>query len=60
MICEDTLTYGWVYEWLDGQLRSGQITKNGIDLDLFEIIQFCLKIYDLWRHPHIWVGVWVC
>ena len=60
MICEYTLTHGWVYEWLGGQLRSGQITKNGIDLDLIEIIQFCLKIYDLWRHPHLWVGVWVC
>ena len=22
--------------------------------DLIEIIQFCLKIYDLWRHPHLW------
>ena len=26
---------------------SGQITKNQISLDLIEIIQFCLKIYDL-------------
>ena len=25
----------------------GQITKNLINLDLIEIIQFCLKIYDL-------------
>ena len=24
-----------------------------------EIIQFCLKIYYLLRHPHLWVGVWV-
>ena len=38
---------------------SGQITKNLINLDLIEIIQFCLKIYDLWRHPHPWVGGWV-
>ena len=36
-----------------------QIIKNQINLDLIEIIQFCLKIYDLWRHPHLWVGVWV-
>ena len=36
-----------------------QITKNQINLELFKIIQFCLKIYDLWRHPHLWVGVWV-
>ena len=41
---------------------SGHITKNQINLDLIEIIQFCLKIYDLWRHLHLWVkwvGVWV-
>ena len=24
-----------------------------------EIIQFSLKIFDLWRHSHPWVGVWV-
>ena len=30
-----------------------------IYLDLAEIIQFCLKIYNLWRHPHLWMGVWV-
>ena len=37
----------------------GQKTKNLINLDVIEIIQFCLKIYDLYRHPHPWVGVWV-
>ena len=42
----------------------GQIIKNQIKLDLIEIIQFCLKIYDLLRHPHLWVvygwlGGWV-
>ena len=37
----------------------GQIIKNQINLDLIKIIQFCLKIYDLLRHPHLWVGVWV-
>ena len=40
-------------------MGSGQITKNLINLDLIEIIQFCLKIYDLWRHPHPSVGAWV-
>ena len=30
---------------------SGHITKYGINLDLIKIIQFCLKIYDLLRHP---------
>ena len=37
----------------------GQIIKNQKNLDLIEIIQFCLKIYDLLTHPHLWVGVWV-
>ena len=36
-----------------------QIIKNQINLDLIEIIQFCLKMYDLLRNPHLWVGVWV-
>ena len=31
-------------------MGSGQMTKNLINLDLIEIIQFCLKIYDLLRH----------
>ena len=35
------------------------MTKNQINLDLIEIIQFCLKIYDLWRYPHLWMAVWV-
>ena len=38
---------------------SGHITKYQINLDLIEIIQFCLKIYDLLRHPHLWMGQWV-
>ena len=37
----------------------GQIIKNQINLDLIEIIQFCLKSYNLLRHPHLWVGGWV-
>ena len=40
-------------------MGSCQIAKNLINLDLIKIIQFCLKIYDLERHPHPWVGVWV-
>ena len=46
---------GWVGYWVG----PGQIIKNRINLDLIEIIQFCLKIYDLLTHPHLWVGVWV-
>ena len=39
----------------------GQMTNNCISLGLIEIIQFCLKIYDLWRHTptHGWVCEWL-
>ena len=40
-------------------MAPGQIIKNQINMDLIEIIQFCLKIYDLLTHPHLWVGVCV-
>ena len=46
---------GSVGQWVG----SGQITKNLINLDLIKIIQFCLKIYDLLRHLHLGVGVWI-
>ena len=51
---------GWVDGWVNkcGYVKS---TKY-INLDLIEIIQFCLKIYDLLRHPtyrcaHGWAHV---
>ena len=47
---------GWVSGSMGG---SGEITNYLINLDIIEIIQFCLKIYDLWRPFHLWVGVWV-
>ena len=63
MICRDTLTHGWVCGWMGGSVGQwvglGQMTKNLINLDVIEIIQFCLKIYDLLTHPHLWVGVWM-
>ena len=34
---------GWVGQWVG----PGQMTKILINLDLIEVIQFCLKIYDL-------------
>ena len=37
---------------------SGHINKNQINLELIEIIQFCSKICDLLRHPHLWMGGW--
>ena len=45
---------GWVVQWVG----SGHITKYQINLDLIEIIQFCLKIYDLLRPPPMggWLG----
>ena len=46
---------GSVGQWVG----SSHITKYQINLDLIKIIQFCLKIYDLLRHPHLCVGVWV-
>ena len=49
---------GWLGGSVGQWVGSGQITKNLINLDLIEIIQFCLKIYDLERHPHPW-GAWV-
>ena len=48
--CMDSSVGHWV--------GSGHIAKYRINLDLIEIIQFCLKIYDLLRHPHLWVGEW--
>ena len=49
--------------WLDGSLGqwvgSGQITNYSINLDIIEIIQFYLKIYNLLRHSQLWLDVWV-
>ena len=50
---------GWVGGTVGQWVGLGQITNNWINLDLIKIIQFCLKIYDLLRHPHPWVGMWV-
>ena len=54
--CMDSCVDGWFSGSMDGV---GHIAKYRINLDLIKIIQFCLKIYDLLRHPHLWVGVWV-
>ena len=34
-------------------LISEEIAKNGITLELIEINEFCLKIYDLWIHSTV-------
>ena len=45
---------------VDQWVGSDQITKKLINLDLIEMIQFCLKIYNLYRHPtHGWVCGWL-
>ena len=44
---------GWVVWWVE----SGQNTKNFKNVDWIKIIQFCLKIYDLW--VGVWVGGWL-
>ena len=38
---------------------SGHITKNRVNREVIKIIQFCLKICDLLRHPHIRMGGWM-
>ena len=60
MVCGDTPPLGGcidgsVDEWVMcvGQwVGSCQITRNSINHTLIEIIQFSLKIFVLWRHPH--------
>ena len=49
---------GCMGEWVGEWVGSGQII-NLIKLELIDTIRFCLKIYDLWRDPHLWVDGWV-
>ena len=44
--------------WVSGS-KDVKIIKILIKLDVIEIIRFCLKIYDLWTHSHLWMGVYV-
>ena len=50
---------GWLGGWAGQWVGSHQIIKNLVNRHLIEIIEFCLKIYDLWTHSHLWIGVWV-
>ena len=58
----------WMGQWVGQWVGPGQIIKNRINLDLIEIIQFCLKISDLLRHtPPMggcmvgwWMGGLIC
>ena len=54
---------GWLGGWVGQWIGSRQIIKNQVNRHLIEIIEFCLKIYDLWTHsPHLdrcmggWMG----
>ena len=50
----------WVDGWFSRSMGGVRpITKYRINLHLIVIIQFCLKMYDLLRHPHLWMGEWV-
>ena len=53
-----SILFGTVDGWVGLWVVTYQITKILINLDLIKIIQFCLKFYDLWRHPHPFVGGW--
>ena len=46
-------------QWMGQWVGSGHITKNRVNREVIKIIQFCLKICDLLRHPHLWIGGWV-
>ena len=48
---------GYMGQLVGQWLGSGQMT-NLIKLELIDIIQFCLKIYDFWRHPYLWLDGW--
>ena len=43
--------------WMGQWVGSCQIIKNRENRHLIEIIEFCLKIYDLWRLT-VWVSGW--
>ena len=52
---------GWVGQLVNGWVNgfgSGEITNYLVNLDIIEIIQFCLKIYDLLETPPP-MGGWV-
>ena len=48
---------------MDQWVGSYQISKNLVtNCDLIKIMQFCLKIYDLWKHATHggWMGRLLC
>ena len=59
------MVVGWVSGSMGQWVGSGQMTNNLINLDLIDIIQFCLKIQICRDTPPMggcvggWVGQWV-
>ena len=51
-LCVGVWLDGWVGYWVGQWVGSFQITRNSIIWKLIKIIQFCLKVFVLWRHPH--------
>ena len=47
----------WVDGWFSGSMGGVRSYYQISNLDLIEIIQFSVKIYDLLRHSYLWVGV---
>ena len=51
---------GRVVQWVNGWGQVILLSYIEINLDLIKIKSNSVcKIYDLLRHPHLWVGVWV-
>ena len=42
---------GWLGGWVGHGVGSRKIIKNRVNRHLIKIIEFCLKIYDLWTLP---------
>ena len=55
---EDNMETMWG-PWGCGDHMGTTWRQHGDNMRTMWIIQFCLKICDLLRHPHLWVDVWV-
>ena len=44
---------------MNGWVGSCEITKNLINLDLIKRNSILFEDFDLWRHPYLWVGIWM-
>ena len=53
-----TLPYPLTSGHLPPPQGTPRICQNSITLEVIKIFQFCLKIWNLWRIPHLRVGAW--